>query len=104
MNSNIFIIVIRVRISAHSHFNGVSGVLWQLPLEQRRSVEGAASCVVRLTTSPIPQRVVIVKHKYLTASVTEIVIPYKCWRERRAGHSTINTGANTNGNFTAGHT
>ena len=75
-------VLIRI-IFADSHVNITSGRLWQLLVEPWRVVEGAA-CVQRPTTSTIPQRVVTIEyptHSTSTAScVTEVVIPYKCWR------------------------
>jgi hypothetical protein len=52
-------------------------------VEPWRVVEGAA-CVLRPTTSTIPQRVAIedytITRSASTARITEVVIAYKCWR------------------------
>ena len=75
-------VLIRI-IFADSHVNIASGRLWQLLVEPWRVVEGAA-CVQRPTTSTIPQRVVTIEYPThstsTTSCVTEVVIPYKCWR------------------------
>ena len=90
---------------AHPHLNVVSGGLWQLLVEPRRRVEGAAA-VQRTTTSTIPQRVIRVEPSYLkascTGSVTKVVISNKCWRGSgstgligsSAGTVTLREGAN----------
>jgi hypothetical protein len=79
---NLYVFIASFLIPAHSHINIISGGPWQLLVEPWRVVEGAA-CVLRPTTSTIPQRVTIIDYMFIwasTACITEIVIAYKCWR------------------------
>ena len=72
-NGHIFIAALF--ISAHPHLNVISGGLWQLLVEPRRIVEGAAR-VLCPTTSPIPLR------GDAETCVTEVV-PHHEWRRGR---------------------
>lgn len=74
------IFIINMLVSAHPHFDIGGGGLWQLLVEPRRRVEGAAG-VSRSTTSTIPQRVLAVESVQLecvcASCVAEIVVPHE---------------------------
>ncbi len=77
-----YIFIDETFINAHPHLYVIGGGLWQLPVEPRRSVEGAAG-TCRPTPSTIPQRIVSIKDVKLSKSaidsgVTEVVFTYEC--------------------------
>ena len=75
--------ILRAMISTHPH-------QWWTVVAAGRTMEGVegAACVQGPTPSPIPQSVITIEYglaTFLTACITEIVIPYKCWRRWSLG-------------------
>ena len=69
--------MLKLSIPAQPQLNIVRGVLWQLPVEPRRSVEGAAR-VLWPTTFSVPQRVIVVP-KPCCRSIAKVITPHKRW-------------------------